>query len=526
MQRLFFGIYGAILASTLLVLAGAYYALASVNQYRYQSYLEEVLEGTAVLLSKGVARQENDSQERWISLASTLLNANMTAGKSDVVARESYSVTRLPKRSNSHNEKYLASFQAANDDQKITLEFEGITEHILSATAFFMLNELGRLPVSQRQPAFDGLSAQFNYDVYRIGQADLEIDSRQLERLQRGETVVAIQRQLGRSLAFNVYAPWGNSNDALVLGPIAFFDPFPTYIAATILATALLFLAALVMLIITKLGKRLMALQDKVDAISPEYTEPQPEPLPGTEDAEVISVLGSKIQHMAQRIEKLLDEKAYMIRAVSHDLRTPIAKLHFRLEALSDKLGADHKLLRGCHDDLRQLNLLIDELLTYEKLSIKHNIEFKPVDLAKVIESQVAGLKVIHPALAIDLPCIAGNSEIEGNEVLLQRLFENLLHNAGRHAKQRITLSMQACSSYVAISIDDDGEGLQEALIPQLFDPFFRVDDSRTARKGGYGLGLAIVKQVVMQHNGEVSASNNEQGGARFTLTLPRRQDL
>ena len=479
------------------------------------------MEGTASLLSRGIARQEPQNQSRWISLASSLLDANVEVAPTQQAERKVFSVKPLGSDAESDSEKYVATYQALHSSQQLTLEFEGVTEHILTATAFFMLNELGRLPAEQRQKAFDEMRSAFNYDVLRVQQGDLELDSRQQSRLQNGDTVVALKRQLGQGSTFNVYAPWGKTDDALVLGPIGFFNPFPTYIAATVLGSALLILAVMLMLIIRKLGNRLVALQEKVDSISPEAVAAPKE----EDDQEVITALSTKIQNMAQRIEKLLDEKAYMIRAVSHDLRTPIAKLHFRLEALTDKLSDDNKLIRGCHDDLRQLNLLIDELLTYEKLSVKQSIEFKPLDIHKIVCDQADGLGVVYPNIDIKVTATdKQKAQIEGNEVLLRRLFENLLHNAGRHATKQISAQIKTRADNLEIIIDDDGEGLKEELIPHLFEPFFRADESRTAAKGGYGLGLAIVKQVVMQHNAEVIAANNALGGAQFKLTFPVRQ--
>lgn len=518
MQKLFFGIYGAILLSTLVVLAASYYALSSINQYRYQLHLETIIEGTASLLHRGVSRQEHANRARWIGLASSLMDANISITEGQLAQKSLFSINRVSSPSQQNSEKYVARYQAAQSSLQMTLEFEGITEHILSATAFFLLNELGRLPVEQRQEAFNEIRQTFHYVVLRVSQSELNLDSRQISRLRNGDAVVAVKRELGQGSTFNVYAPWGKTTDALVLGPIAFFNPFPAYIAATVLTAALLIMAIVVMLIIRKLGNRLMALQAKVDAISPLAIESPKQ----DENSEVISALSTKIQNMAQRIEKLLDEKAYMIRAVSHDLRTPIAKLHFRLEALTEKLGDDNKLVRSCHDDLRQLNLLIDELLTYEKLSVTQNIEVKKLDLYQLIQAQIDGLRLVYPTLDIQIvPPESTVITMEGSEVLMRRLLENILHNAGRYAKKRVVTQITVHSDCINIIIDDDGEGLHEEVIPHLFEPFFRADKSRNTAKGGYGLGLAIAKQIVMQHQGAIEASNNESGGARFRLRFP-----
>ena len=520
MQRLFFGIYGAILASTLLVLAVSYFALSSFNQYRYERHLQQVLSGTAHLLSSGVLRQQAADRPRWISLASSLLDAQLTLQPADERGAPQTSVHKIQLK-NGAVERFVFVQSLPTTEQQLVLEFDGLTEHIVTATAFFMLNELGRLPVEQRQQAFDTLSQKFAYDVFRVPRQDLVLDSRQLDRLDRGETIVEWRKQFGQGSAINVYAPWGNTQDVLALGPIAFFDPYPPHIIAIVLGAALLLMAGSVMLIIRGVANRLVLLQHKVDAISPEY-------LPGSiqaEDEDVISELNSKIQNMAERIKKLLEEKAHMIRAVSHDLRTPIAKIHFRLESLAEQLGHEHPMLKSCHGDLKQLNALIDELLTYEKLSVKQEIQFQTLDLPALLAEQLEGARIVYPELQWKFnPLTAINCSIEGNEILLQRLFENLLNNAGRYARERVILELDSDQSSVIITVDDDGQGLDKAHIPHLFEPFFRAEASRSRTNGGYGMGLAIVKQVARQHDATITASNNAWGGARFTLSIPCRR--
>lgn len=519
MQKLFLGIYGAIFASTVLVLAVAYYALESVNQFRYQSHLKNTMYGSVRLLNDGIARQPLENRERWIELATELMGAKMRMSYIQLTDEERYSITHIPPE-NEYSERYQLRYQQAGSTQQLELLVSGISEQIVTATAFFMLNELGRLPAAQRQQSFDQMVNDFTFGVERVERNALGLDTQQLERLSRGESIVQIETELGQGLSINVYSPWGNSNDALALGPITTFDPYPTHIVAGVLVWTLLTMAFSVMFIIRRVANRLITLQHIVDDINPEYVKAS-EPLDNTD---VITTLNAKIKTMAARIQKLLDDKAYMIRAVSHDLRTPISKIHFRLEGLTDKLGDDHPAVLGCQNDLRQLNLLIDELLTYEKLSEKQRIEFQSIDLRALLFNQVEGLKVLWPALDVSLSndntC---QVSVEGNEILLNRLFENLLQNAAKYAKSEVTVRMSQQNSDVVISIEDDGIGLDESSLHKLFEPFFKVESSRSSSDGGYGLGLAIVKQIAFQHGATIAAENRTDGGALFRLTLPRK---
>ncbi|WP_091991037.1 sensor histidine kinase [Pseudoalteromonas denitrificans] len=518
MKRLFWEIYSVILFSIFGVLLLSYYALNSVNQYRYQAHLQDIMSGTVSLLKSGIDRQKGENQQRWLSLSASLLNSDLSIRPLDKSKQDQPIIPISRYQKNKELEYFVIQQKLNTSNELFEFKFETFTEQIATATAFLLLNEIGRFDASERQEVFDKISESFSYPVYRSRRQDLNFDSRQLERLDRGETIIEWNKQFGRGLSINVYAPWGKSADVLVMGAIAFFEPYPVKIVISFFIFSLLLIAISVFFIIKHLSYQLYKLQDKVDAISPSH-------LPINEqatDSNVIAQLTLKVQNMAQRIEKLLGEKAYMIRAVSHDLRTPIAKMHFRLEVLSEHLADDDTALMGCYADLEQLGLLIDELLTYEKLTLQQNINFKSVDLISVLESQIQSTQLLYPELSIKIDTqLSPPNLLDVNEALFNRLLDNLLSNASRYAKTKIKISVFKEVSSFKIMIDDDGCGLDESTIPELFNPFYRAESSRNNEFGGYGLGLAIVKQVALQHNASIEVVCNPWGGARFILHFP-----
>jgi two-component system sensor histidine kinase RstB len=518
LQRLFVRIYGTILFSIILVLLVSYFALASLNQYRYSAHLQEVLSGTTYLLSLGAQRQQGEKQQRWLSLASSLMDANI------VIESDSNSNNTQPEEiqqlggQHSEAERFAIRKRLIDVDEQIVIEFGSLTEQVITGTAFLLLNEIGRHPVARRQQVFDEIGQAFNYPIFRIPSQELPLDSQQYERLSRGETVVVWNKQFGRGLSINVYAPWGKTSDVLSMGSIQFFDPYPPQIILSFALVALLLMAISVMFSIKHLASRLYKLQDKVDAISPTYLQDFDQ----SNESDAITQLHLKIQNMASRIDKLLDEKTNMIRGISHDLRTPISKIHFRLESLSISMGDNNSMIQGCRNDLKQLNLLIDELLTYEKLSVKQEIKINNIDIVDLASRQIQGFQMIYPTLSISLQNkLDATFFIGGNEILLNRLFENLLNNAGRYADTQVQICLSADHERLTIIVNDDGDGLEEEYIPHVFDPFFQVDQSRNVDLEGYGLGLAIVKQVAMQHGGDIWVMKNQWEGASFVLNLP-----
>jgi len=516
------GIYGAILISIFLVLVISYFALEALNHYRYQKHLQQIVSGTVYLLSQGVARQQGDNQERWLSLVSSLLETNVRLEPLDFEP-DGGSLQMLPLLldTGERADGYLVSYPMPQVKARLVWEVDAVTEKLITTTAFLLLNEVGRHQVDKRQHVFNQIRQQLAYQASRQKSSNLSLDSRQLGRLKRGETIVEWDKQFGRGLSLNIYAPWGNTQDVLALGPIEFFDPYPAHIVASFFLLALLLIAITLMLIIRHLAQRIYQIQDEVDAIGSAYIEP----ITGDRERDAIATLNDKIQSMATRLKKLLDEKSYMIRAISHDLRTPIARLHFRLESLAINLGDDHPMLNSCKADLGQLNVLIDELLAYEKFSVAKGVEFEAIDILELATEQCQSIEGCYPNLSFNIQHdLASGFEINGNPLLLKRLLENLLNNAARYAKSKIVVSLQSREQHLYLKIDDDGPGIDEDDLPQLFNPFFRADKSRNSESGGYGLGLAIVKQVAMQHNASIEAANNSAGGAQFVLVLPPLQ--
>lgn len=474
------------------------------------------MSGTLYLLNSGVQRQEPQDREKWLSLVGSLMGVKLSV----INKPERFSGTQVAKLNLADQDKYLLLAEVGKS-QALQMEVSSISEQIINATAFLLLNDLGRYPAEQRQQRFEQLSNAFPYEIARINTNRVNFDSEQLERLSRGETIVVWQTELGRSLHFEVYAPWGNSGDLLRLGPIHFFDPFPAWLTILGLTIALIFLAVWVMAIIQKLAQQLKLMQAQVDGIEPEYIDEQT--LPTTPD--LVGQLKWKIDSMSGRIERLLSQKSYMIRAVSHDLRTPLSKAQFRLENLAIELGADHPMLLATKQNLAQLNLMIDELLSYEKLSQQQDIQFERMELVAITQQLTQDIQIVFPHA--DFTCVsnARSCLVDINPPLFVRMMENLLNNAGRYCDKKVlvSISVQSSYNYIEISVKDDGEGISEQAKESIFDPFFQVEQSRNNEAAGYGLGLAIVKQIVLQHQATIHLADSNHG-AHFVVRLPLKQ--
>ena len=231
--------------------------------------------------------------------------------------------------------------------------------------------------------------------------------------------------------------------------------------------------------------------------------------------------LAGRINHMADRIEDLLEAQKSLLHSVSHELRTPIARLEFALELL-DARAKDPDLsrrIRAMEGDLHELNALVGELLDMSKLDSARTVQAAPTELAPLLRECTQTLPPSAHQLDCSVPDTLG--ELELDRRLLGRAVGNLLRNAQNYAGSRIVLAASRSSHTVEITVDDDGPGIPLQEREKVFDPFYRLDRSRDRATGGFGLGLSIARKAVGLHGGTLCAQASPLGGARLVITLP-----
>ncbi|QFU04356.1 Sensor protein RstB [Pseudoalteromonas sp. THAF3] len=227
------------------------------------------------------------------------------------------------------------------------------------------------------------------------------------------------------------------------------------------------------------------------------------------------------LQVMQRRIHSLLDAQRELTSSVSHEFRTPLARLKFALAMVEQ--GADEKqrkYVQSMTGDVTELENLVSEMLHYARLDAQSpSLESHLVDLNELMESLVDKLN-FDSAIAISVIYEQPNL-YRCDPHFISRAFQNILGNAIKHAHSRIEVRLQASEEQCIISVEDDGEGIPDSKRADIFKPFIRLDKSRDKRTGGYGLGLAICGKIVHWHQGEISVDDSPLGGARFTIILP-----
>jgi two-component system, OmpR family, sensor histidine kinase RstB len=225
--------------------------------------------------------------------------------------------------------------------------------------------------------------------------------------------------------------------------------------------------------------------------------------------------LAHRVNDMAEQIQRLIDGQNHMLRAVSHDLRTPLARIRFSLELVLDEEDPKQRKERAhqVDRDLQQLDGLIGALLTWSRLSTAPTASLTKVLLDDLLQQAVDDAELLLPGeISISLDVTDGQS-VTVDRKMVRRAVDNLLSNASRHAASQIHVTGWVDGDTIHVRVDDDGDGVPAADHHRVFEPF-------VCGKGGIGLGLAIVAHVAHLHGGQAVVADRPGGGARFELTL------
>lgn len=237
-----------------------------------------------------------------------------------------------------------------------------------------------------------------------------------------------------------------------------------------------------------------------------------------------IAALARDFDLMAERVRELLEAQRRLLRDVSHELRSPLARLRVALE-LARKQAAGAPMLERIEREADQLEALVADVLSLARLEGgQARFERRPVDLAELLGAVVEDAAFEAEAQDKEVAFAAADgATVNGDPVLLRSAVENVVRNAVRHtpAGTAVEVALTIADAQAVVTVRDRGPGVPEAELARLFEPFARVGEARDRASGGYGLGLAISRQAVQAHGGSIEAANAEGGGLRVTLRLP-----
>jgi two-component system OmpR family sensor kinase len=241
-----------------------------------------------------------------------------------------------------------------------------------------------------------------------------------------------------------------------------------------------------------------------------------------------LGVLARDFDTMADHVRNLIASKEQLLRAMSHELRSPLARMRVAL-GLARRKGEDlGRQLDRIELEAERLDTLIGQMLQLSQLrAIEPNLPREPVDLISLLSDVVEDARIEASAMNKEVEWTPGQPiVIEGDPSLLRSAIENVVRNAVRFTAPgtAVRVTLERVRSQLLIVIEDHGPGVPPAELERIFEPFYRVAEARDRDTGGTGMGLAITQRVVDLYDGTVRALNVPSGGLRVEIRLPFKE--
>ncbi len=228
--------------------------------------------------------------------------------------------------------------------------------------------------------------------------------------------------------------------------------------------------------------------------------------------------LTGAFNQMVGRVREMIAARDQLLLDVSHELRSPLTRMKVALELLPE---SEQRI--GMAADVSEMERMIAELLELERLRGGRGVNPARQDLVPILRD--IGESFYNRPPGVRVASTSQEIPVDIDAEKLRRVLRNLVENAVKYSladSRAVEVSATQNGDRVIIRITDDGPGIPDRDIPSLFEPFFRVDRSRSKKTGGYGLGLSISKRIVEAHGGTIAVANNDRRGASFVVTLPK----
>jgi two-component system sensor histidine kinase CpxA len=233
---------------------------------------------------------------------------------------------------------------------------------------------------------------------------------------------------------------------------------------------------------------------------------------------------------MAERLESLVNAQSRLLKDISHELRSPLARLNVALELARQRTGPEaESALERIERESTRLNELIGRLLTIARLeSGSNSLRKSTIHLEEIVREIAKDAAFEAQARHCSVDCvIVDDCTVIGDASLLHSAIENVVRNATRYTEEGSAVQVRleegpgAKGREAVVRVTDSGPGVPEEALTKLFLPFYRIDDARGRTTGGVGLGLAIAERAVLLHGGSVRATNRPQGGLMVEIRIP-----
>lgn len=222
---------------------------------------------------------------------------------------------------------------------------------------------------------------------------------------------------------------------------------------------------------------------------------------------------------MVDRVRAMIASRDQLLLDVSHELRSPLTRLKVALE-----LAPEGTQVPGMAADVAEMERMIAELLELERLRTGRGLRIERQDVLPILREVAGQYEARAPGVRLNVAESELMVDIDAEKV--RTVFRNLLENAAKYARPEsrpVEITVESVPGQILIRVTDDGPGIPATEAESIFEPFFRVDRSRSKNTGGYGLGLSICKRIMQAHGGNIRLDASRRPGASFILQFPSR---
>ncbi|WP_225981333.1 ATP-binding protein [Mannheimia pernigra] len=228
---------------------------------------------------------------------------------------------------------------------------------------------------------------------------------------------------------------------------------------------------------------------------------------------------------MVKSLKDLTEQQRRMISDISHELKTPLARLQLATAISRRKMGESAEIHR-IETEIRKLDQMVKGLLVISQQKLNYQIHKKIFKISEIWHDVIedAQFETAQNNIILIIKQNISNPElysINGSVSTLTSALENLIRNAQKYSNKIISISMEIKEEKLILVVEDNGEGIPENEYENILKPFYRIDEARTRETGDSGLGLSIVHNAAQQHQGNIHLTKSDLGGLRAELEIP-----
>lgn len=498
-----------------------------INDIRADDYRERIATGTFRLMADNLRPMDQSERRQAMNVWERLLGVPLETQSLEQLQLDSSVWSQLIKGrvvvlSAGGDELRVLALVDMQDETVLSANILRISEQLGRATLFLIADELIRRPEAEMPALLHELRREkgFGYPLQLIRVHEADLDQDQLRRLEESDTVMALGPD-GYSLLLYLKIP--GTEWILRLGPLYSQSAYPPKLLIIMGLLVLTLTGLLIYLLVRQLEQRLQKLEAAAAHISRGNLDYRVD----IDSHDSVGRLAMAFNDMTEHVQSLMSIQRETTGAVSHELRTPVARLRFGLEMLAaaDTEEDRQRFIDSMDGDLSELDLLVDEILTYTRLEQgAPAITIEPTNVPQLVEHVIAELAPLNPRVTLEHIDQSWGlaQQVDAEPRYLQRAITNLISNAMRHTADQVRITTRVQHGMCRITVEDTGPGVPEAYREQIFAPFMRIDLSRTRSSGGYGLGLAIVQRALFWHKGWTRVGRSQAlGGACFVIEWP-----